>query len=228
MEFRITIMHFCVFFHLLNKTLQLLMKLSVYCGYRVIFFQKGLTMRTAMRFIIVIAAISMTFVFCSDNDELPVTPASGGIITVPAENALEYFAGDWKLTVMPMPPIIQDSLVLDFNIKTDSTYTLQVIDPPEKILFSNAGTWSAYDTVMYLSGDSCAALDTATNPDSLKALSDSICSAPITIPMRINTGHTTWTWTITGASLGPAVDAFPIPADAKATVKLADFTLEKQ
>jgi hypothetical protein len=167
----------------------------------------------------------LIFVFCGSNEEEPLIDP---IFHVSEEQAKEYTAGDWKLEILPSGEMIPDSIIVDFRVNQDSTYSLLVIDLPEKIIFSHTGTWNASGDTMYLAGTECMALDTALEPDSLTQLPDSICSRPISIPMVLDTLHEPWQWLIYGSSLGAAIDAFPVSENVKNMVRQIQFYLIKQ
>jgi hypothetical protein len=190
-------------------------------------------MTKIFKYALVLTVASSIFMFCGTykngtSGETPDNNTDNGTFTVPANQAAEYTANDWKLEIAPIGTMIPDSLEIVFDIGSDSTYALMVVDPPSKTIFSHTGTWSASGTNMYLSATECLVLDTASEPDTLSHLSDSICSLPVTIPMTLDTSSIPWEWVIRGTSLGAAVDAFPVSEEAKIAVRALEFRLQMQ
>ncbi|MBD3395427.1 MAG: hypothetical protein GF418_07350 [Chitinivibrionales bacterium] len=148
------------------------------------------------------------------------------ITAVSDSDAVHYIVGLWQLRIRPIPGVTTDTLQIDFDIDADSTYFLTIIDVPSKTLFSHEGAWAVNDTDIILTGTECAALDTSA--DTLAPLPDSVCSMPMAVPMLLDTTDTPWEWIIQASTLGPALDAFPVPEYAKPMLRNVKLQLQKQ
>ena len=177
-------------------------------------------MRKLSAFLGACMVLVAVFVFCSEDGDTGTN--------IPPTGMMNYAVADWGTVLPAWPPFLPDTLIITFSIAADSTYEIILLDPPEKPLFSHAGTWTASGNTIYLAGTECAALDTTADPDTLKPMADSLCSIPVAIEMDIDTTTAPWTWVLTVGDLGPAIDAFPVDSGMKAAISNMELTLLKQ
>jgi hypothetical protein len=180
---------------------------------------KGIIMRQ-FNFLVVLAILASLLIFCSD-DDMP-TNGSGSV------GSSHYAVAEWKEVIDPFGTIMPDTLNINLNIRPDTTYLINVIELPDKVLFSNAGNWNASSDTMYLHGTKCMILDTTADPDTLMPLDDTTCAKPIPLFMNIDTTAIPWVWTVKAADLKPLIDAFPVADEHKSIALILTFLLEKQ
>ena len=134
-------------------------------------------------------------------------------------------SGTWHYSIQPLLNIITDTLNIWLKIDNDQSYSLELIERSDKLLYSSKGTWEATDDSIYLTGRDCLILDTSTDPDSIVSLDDTICEKPI----PLNLPSKPDLWKIETTNLTPMLSAFPIQLDTSViTVFFPEIPLKKQ
>ncbi|MBN1576034.1 MAG: hypothetical protein JW913_05750 [Chitinispirillaceae bacterium] len=143
-------------------------------------------MRLTIGVVSLIAATVIFNVNCTDDPESERSPV-----------------GYWHI---PIAGIISDTMNIILDVNDDATFTLELNQRSEKVLFRSEGGWEATGDSIFLGSDQCMILDTVPDPDTLAPLADSICQAPI----RLNLPEEAETWKIRTSSLAVMLSAFPI------------------
>ncbi|MBN1759404.1 MAG: hypothetical protein JW863_13840 [Chitinispirillaceae bacterium] len=133
-----------------------------------------------------------------------ITACNDPVDTNPPETSA---TGTWHYALPPVPGITTDTLNIWLEIKNNESYSLELIERADKLLYSSKGTWEATDDSIFLTGNDCHILDTSTDPDSIVVLDDTTCEKPIPLGLPEKTDK----WTVETASLASMLVAFPIP-----------------
>ncbi len=160
--------------------------------------------------IILITLFSLTsiFMFCGGNgsdpgDDDPVVPDSS-------------IFGMWRDTI---PSV---SVITNLNIEeVDSTFLITVLQTPDSLL-RQSGVWEIIGDSIYLHGEEGAVIDTNTNV--LVPLADSLAEQTIVLDTTRDENNV---WHISGQSLAPVIDNFPVADWIKAYIKAVQFTFVK-
>ena len=144
----------------------------------------------------------------------------------PTEVSSEAFIASWDINIPPLGTFIPDTLNIVLDLNDDKTFSLELNERTEKILYQSEGDWSFNDDSIFLQNNECLLLDTTANPDSLAPLADSICEQPIPLPHP----QTDNEWTIQTASLQSLLLAFPVEQDQIENIVkfLKVITLDKE
>lgn len=134
--------------------------------------------------------------------------------------------GMWHYALPPLYSITTDTLNIWLEVINDATYSLELIERDDKLLYSSKGTWEATTDSIFLTGNDCRILDTSTEPDSMVTLEDSLCE----IPIPLEPPDEESTWTIETANLAAMMNAFPIPAELTSQIPIffPEIPLEKE
>ena len=154
---------------------------------------------------------------------LAVTACNDPVDTNPPEITTE---GRWHYSIQPLLDIITDSLNIWLEINTDATYSLELIERSDKLLYSSKGSWEATDDSIFLTGSNCLILDTSTDPDSIIPLDETTCERPIPLELPNEPDK----WTVKTASLASMLVAFPIPDSVIESIPIfvPDIPLQKE
>ena len=160
--------------------------------------------------IILITLFSLTsvFMFCGDNGSNP----SGDDPVVPDSSLF----GMWRDTI---PSV---SVLTNLNIvEIDSTFLITVLQTTDSLL-RQAGIWEIIGDSIYLHGKEGAIVDTNTNV--LVPLADSLAEQTIVLDTTRDANNV---WEISGQSLAPVIDNFPVDDWIKTYIKAVQFTFVK-
>lgn len=141
----------------------------------------------------------------------------------PDDEKPAVFVDFWQFGIPKVQGITTDSIYVNLDIAADSTYELELVQANGKMLLSHHGEWESSDDSIFLTGTECMLLDTATEPDSLKPLDDSICSSSIALKQPPETG----TWNVKLGDLEVLIQAFPVDEMMIAFLKPLDINLER-
>jgi hypothetical protein len=146
----------------------------------------------AKKCILILVIIAGTFPFsCSKKTTEPEQPSA---------------VSTWTYPIPVIPTYTTNPMNIILEISSDSSFTLDLVEANSKKLYSSSGTTSSTKDSVYLYGDECMILDTVPDPDTLAALDEEICSAPVPLPHP----QTATEWTIQTSSLKALLLAFPI------------------
>lgn len=108
-------------------------------------------------------------------------------------------AGLWLDTMPQMPPFLTSDLEIKFEIKTDSSYDIEMMETDtKKHLFIHRGTWSEDDDSVYVYGNTCKVLEK--EGDTLTDNSD-LCGYSIGIRKNIDVSKSPDLWELKGSDM---------------------------
>lgn len=147
--------------------------------------------------------------FCDDKGS---EPDSGDDPVVPDSSIF----GMWRDTI-PSVSVFTNLKIVEI----DSTFLITVLQAPDSLL-RQAGMWEIIEDSIYLHGKEGAIIDTNTN--TLVPLPDSLAEQTIVLDTIRNAENV---WEISGQSLAPVIDNFPVDDWIKTFIKAVQFTFIK-
>lgn len=146
-------------------------------------------------------------VLLSCGEDSPVDSEEGG------DDSIED-TSLWRQRIPQLTNYTDNPMNLDLELvasEGDSSYSVELNEDTEagmkQQMYSN-GIYSSQNDSIYLYSNECGALDTTADPDTVAALSDSVCSFVLALPEPEND-----TITIETASIEPVMYLFPLSAE---------------
>ena len=134
----------------------------------------------------------------------------------PPETTTQSVIGNWQRSIGPIAALNIDLLNITLIISEDSTFSLELNQNSEKVLFSSEGHCVITEDSIFLNSSECMILDTVPDPDTLAPLADSVCTVPIPLALPEAKAE----WDIQTANLAVMLSAFPIKPELISSIPI--------